>query len=223
MAFKTAYIDMGYGPKWSTETAVKSLIEETELSVSDWWRRMAILMNVAFHTSDSELMAALETAKKVKWGSGFPEVEVTTPQNYAASSQPSHDTLMVDNQTVIENCFKFPSDFVKQKVLDIVNEFYLGVAANLTLIEIALFDHNLLKKRNQHTSLLKSLIAWGVTAIKVEDVPKIANSMANKMKSMPADGYKDWVGNDLVNDKKLCTDIGTGLGTTIPYSRKKSG
>ena len=45
-------------------------------------------------------------------------------------------------------CFKFPNDFTRERVAAAVKEFYHGSAANLALIEIVLYDHGQLKKRN---------------------------------------------------------------------------
>ena len=53
-------------------------------------------------------------------------------------------------------CFKFVNDFIRQKVDDVVKAYHHGSTANLALIEVTLFDHNLLKKRNAHTAFLKA-------------------------------------------------------------------
>ena len=123
--------------------------------------------------------------------------------------------------TANTSCFRYDSDFVKASVCDIVESFYLGSAANLALIETAFYDHNLLLKRNSHRAFVKALIGWGALSDMDEDaISKIANSMAGKMKVLPTDGYKEWCGDDFVNDKELCADIGIKLGPTMPYSRK---
>ena len=123
--------------------------------------------------------------------------------------------------TANTGCFRYDSDFVKVSVCDIVISFYLGLAANLALIETAFYDHNLLLKRNSHRAFVKALIGWGALSdMDEEAISKIANSMAGKMKALPTDGYKEWCENDFVNDKKECTNIGIKLGPTMPYSRK---
>lgn len=123
--------------------------------------------------------------------------------------------------TANTSCFRYDSDFVKASVCDIVISFYLGSAANLALIETAFYDHNLLLKRNSHRAFVKALIGWGaLPKMEKEAISKIANSMAGKMKVLPTDGYKEWCGDDFVNDKELCADIGIKLGPTMPYSRK---
>ena len=121
-------------------------------------------------------------------------------------------------------CFKFVNDFIRQKVNDVVKTYHHGSTANLALIEITLFDHNLLKKRNAHTAFLKTLMAWGIIdQLSDEELKKTTNSMANKIFYLPSDGYMEWDGSDYVNDKKTCSDIGNDLGSTIPYCRKKEG
>ena len=113
-------------------------------------------------------------------------------------------------------------NYVKQKVKAVVNDYHQGIAANLALIEVTLFDHNQLKKRNAHAALLKSLIAWDIIdQLSDEEFKKTTNGMANKLGSLPSVGYMEWNDKDYVNDKKTCIDIGKELGTTIPYSRKK--
>ena len=122
----------------------------------------------------------------------------------------------------VAKCFKFPNDFVKQKVKAIVNDYHQGIAANLALIEVTLFDHNQLNKRNAHKAFLKALMAWDIIdQLSDEDLKKTTNGMANKLGFLPSAGYMEWNDKDYVNDKKTCIDIGKELGTTIPYSRKK--
>ena len=123
--------------------------------------------------------------------------------------------------TVNTGCFRFVNDFVRTAVCDIVKVYYLGSAANLTLIETTFYDHNLLLKRNSHTAFIKALIEWGaLQEIDEDTISKIANSMAGKMRALPTDGYKEWRGNEFVNDKEACADIGVKLGATMPYARK---
>lgn len=221
MAYKTPYIQMGYGPMWSTETAVLSLTADVELSASEWWKRVAILMNVAAQTSDNDLMQALDAAKKAKWGSGFPQVEVTTPQNLASSplSAPPEPVSLLVESDAPGKCFKIVNDFVRQQVQAVVNGNYLGTVANLALIEITLFDHNLLQKRNAHTAYVKALVAWGILHVVDEDEMKsIVSGIADKYKRLPKEGYKMW-SQDFINDKTACENIGKELGPTMPYRR----
>ena len=103
-----------------------------------------------------------------------------------------------------------------------MNDYHQGIAANLALIEVTLFDHNLLNKRNAHTALLKALMAWDmIDQLSDEELKKTTNGMANKLGFLPSAGYMEWNDKSYVNDKKTCMDIGKDLGSTMPYSRKK--
>ena len=124
---------------------------------------------------------------------------------------------VTDYSAAVGKCFKNTSVFVREKVKDAVENYYRGVAANLTLIEVTLFDHCLIYKRNSHTPFVKSLIAWGILNKMSEvEVKKLSNLMASKYQEIPKGGYKVW--DDFhENDKTLCADIGMKLGPTIPY------
>lgn len=117
-------------------------------------------------------------------------------------------------------CFKFSNDFTRERVAVVVKEFYHGSTANLALIEIVLYDHGQLKKRNAHTAFLKALMAWGIIE-KTDDkeLKKVSNGMAAKMRSLPPEGYLGWKDKGCVNDRGLCIDIGKQLGDTMRYGR----
>ena len=221
MAFKADYIEVGYGMKWPTETLLLSLTADCELGEAEWWRRMAMLQNVAARTSDPLLLDALDAAKKARWGSGFPQLDVTTPQNLVSSdsSASSQNPVMQCGSQAPEECFKNCSEFVRQRVQAVVNDNYLGVDANLALIEIALFDHNLLLKRNSHTAFVRAFVAWHIINVVDEDAIKsIVSSIADKHKRLPKEGYRLW-SEDFINDKAVCEKVGRILGPTIPYNR----
>lgn len=222
MTFKIPYIEIGFGLKWPTETLLLSLTQDRELGETEWWRRMAALIHVAAKSSDSDLMEALDAAKKARWGSGFPQVEVTTPQNLAPSPQsapPEPVRCLQVEADAPEKCFKIANDFVRLQVQAVVNGYYLGIDANLALIEIALYDHNQLQKRNSHTAYVKALVAWGILTVADEDKLKsIVSSIADKHKRLPKEGYKEW-SQDFINDKTACENIGKALGLTMPYQR----
>ena len=136
--------------------------------------------------------------------------------------EPAQDEGADDHSAYVAKCFKFANDYVKQKLKIIVSNYYQGIAANLALIEVALFDHNLLNKRNAHTALLKALMAWDmIDQLSDEELKKTTNGMANKLGFLPSAGYMEWNDKNYVNDKKTCMDIGKDLGSTMPYSRKK--
>lgn len=139
--------------------------------------------------------------------------EVTHQSGEAANAK------VMDYSTSIIGCFRNASEFVRQRVFEVVKDYYLGSGANLALIEITLFDHNLLLKRNSHTAFLESLVAWGIVSVADEnELKKIVRALADKHKRLPDTGYKKW-SNDYINDKVICENIGKKLGATIPYSR----
>lgn len=129
------------------------------------------------------------------------------------------NAVEMDYSSSVGECFRIFSEFVRQSVFAVVQDYYLGSAANLALIEIALFDHNLLRKRNSHTAFLKSLVAWGIVCVTNEqELKKIVRALADKHKRLPETGYKEW-SKDYINDKVTCENIGKKLGSTIPYNR----
>ena len=120
------------------------------------------------------------------------------------------------------DCFKYMNELVRQRVESVVKTYYQGSAANLALIEIVCFDHNLLKKRNAHTALIRTLCAWGtIDQLSETEMKKVMSGMASKMYTLPTSGYLEWDSSAYVNDKKTCQDIGKDLGKDIRYSRKK--
>ena len=121
---------------------------------------------------------------------------------------------------VVNKCFIFTSDFVKEKVDALVKKYYIGSHADLALIEITLFDHGQLRKRNSHKAFVRSLAAWGIMKIASDDVLKsIVDCIKDKYSRLPKDGYKDWDQNFL-NEKNTCISIGRELDS-MPYIRKK--
>ena len=134
----------------------------------------------------------------------------------------NEDQPQEDDMEEPGDCFKFMNDFIKQKVETVVNTYYQGSAANLALIEIVFFDHNLLKKRNSHTALIKTLCEWGtIGPFSKAEIKRIMTAVSNKMYALPDDGYIEWDNKAYVNDKKTCLDIGKELGDKIKYCRNK--
>ncbi len=118
----------------------------------------------------------------------------------------------------IESTFRFPSEFTKEQVGKLVTRFFLGQSVNLALIEIVLFDHGQLKKRNNHTSFIRSLITWGLLPDEI-DIKKIARGMATKMKSpFPVNGYMAW-DSAFLNDKQMCMNMAKCLPSSMKYIR----
>ena len=143
-----------------------------------------------------------------------PEYAKVTPQPVEVANEEK-----ADYSASISECFRITSEFVRQRVHAVVKDYYLGSAANLALIEITLFDHNLLQKRNSHTAFFKSLVAWGIICVANKDeLERIVRAIADKHKRLPEDGYKEW-GTNYTNEKVICENVGKKLGSTIPYNR----
>ena len=79
------------------------------------------------------------------------------------------------------SCFKFANDFIKGEVEKVVKAFYLDKAVNLALIEVVLFDHGQLYKRNGHAQFVRALLDWGILCEGV-DVSKTSSGMASKLR-----------------------------------------
>lgn len=163
-----------------------------------------------------------EAARKLLMDNAeYVEPIVATPEFAKVTQQPVEvaNEDKADYSASIAECFRVTSEFVRQSVFAVVRDYYLGAAANLALIEITLFDHNLLQKRNSHTAFFKSLVAWGVICVANEnELKRIVRAIADKHKRLPEEGYKEW-GRDYTNEKVICENVGKKLGPTIPYNR----
>lgn len=143
------------------------------------------------------------------------------PYTEVDSGEPSQQEENDDDSAVVSKCFIFTSDFVKEKVEALVMKYYKGSHADLALIEIALFDHGQLRKRNSHKAFAKSLAAWGIMKIASDEVLKsIVDCIKDKYSRIPKDGYKEW-GEIYLNEKNTCINIGHEIEETMPYIRKK--
>ena len=120
----------------------------------------------------------------------------------------------------VKACFRIANNYVREQVEAIVNDFYLGQAVNLAMIEIALFDHGQLQKRNEHTAFVRALRDWGILPEDI-DIAKTARGMASKLrKPFPTEGYKKWK-KYYVNERNLCTNIGNRLPESMKYNRNE--
>ena len=120
----------------------------------------------------------------------------------------------------IKACFRIANDYVREQVEAIVTDFYLGQAVNLAMIEVTLFDHGQLQKRNSHKLFVRALIDWGILP-KDTDVDKTSTGMASKLRStFPSEGYKQW-DNYHLNERNLCTNIGNRLPESMKYNRNE--
>lgn len=123
----------------------------------------------------------------------------------------------VPDAKAIDKCFKFNSDFVKRSVSTLVAEFYQGNYANLALIEITLFHHQQLKKRNSHTSFVMALAAWGIITINNDEEFKlIVMGVSDKYKRMPKEGCQVWNDN-YKTDRLTCERMGKKLDPSMNY------
>ena len=133
--------------------------------------------------------------------------------------KPTSAKLIVPESEVAK-CFKFTYDFVKLKVADIIRDYYKGSYANLALIEITLFDHKQLNRRNSHKAFVRALIAWGLLEVAdEEELKKIVSAVTdkhNRLNRISREGYKKW--GDDHPDKSICENIGRDLGDSMPYN-----
>jgi hypothetical protein len=163
-----------------------------------------------------------EAARKLLMDNAEYVEPIIAPPEYAkVAPQPVEvaNKEKADYSESISECFRVSSEFVRQSVYAVVKDYYLGSAANLALIEITLFDHNLLQKRNSHTAFFKSLVAWGIICVANEDeLKRMIRAIADKHKRLPEEGYKEW-SKDYTNEKVICENVGKKLGPTIPYNR----
>lgn len=117
----------------------------------------------------------------------------------------------------IEKSFKYDSDFVQRNVRTLVNEFYQGNNANLALIEITLFHHQQLKRRNSHKSFVMALAAWDIITIaNDEEFKLIVMGVSDKYRRMPEEGYLEWNDN-YKTDRLTCERMGKNLDPSMKY------
>ena len=168
-----------------------------------------------------------ETCKKELTLDSIPTVDTQTDPNNNTLPPPCDSNIDSANEGEdarqeipqdVKSCFKHPSEFTKEQVKKIVDNFYLGIPVNLALIEVVLFDHGQLYKRNQHKAFIRALKGWGILR---EDTDEglTSNSMSTKLKRpFPIAGYKEWE-NKYLNDRTFCTDIGNMLDNSMRYER----
>ena len=150
------------------------------------------------------------------------EPKITLPivmESEEVSQQEENDDDL--SPDVVSKCFIFTNDFVKEKVEALVMKYYKGSHADLALIEIALFDHGQLRKRNSHKAFARSLAVWGIMKIASdEDLKSIVDCIKDKYSRIPKSGYKEW-GEIYLNEKNTCINIGHEIEDTMPYVRNK--
>lgn len=142
------------------------------------------------------------------------EAEVVEEVTGSENAKPK----LVIPESEVAKSFRFPSDFVKNKVADVIRDYYKGSNANLALIEITLYDHKQLIKRNYHKPFVKALVAWGLIEVTDEkELQRIVSAVTDKHNRMPKVGYQKWDDNH-ADDKSFCEKIGMELGDSMPYN-----
>ena len=123
----------------------------------------------------------------------------------------------VPDADAIAKCFKFNSDFVRRSVSTLVADCYHGNYANLALIEITLFHHQQLKRRNSHKAFVMSLATWGIITIADDkEYELIVMGVGDKYKRLPKEGYKEW-DDTHKEDRLACERIGEKLDPSMAY------
>lgn len=131
---------------------------------------------------------------------------------------PEEGDIQTEIPESVKECFRFANGFVEECVKNIVKDFYTGRNIDMAMIEVVLYDHGLLKKRNNHKAFVRALLDWGILPTDT-DIVKLSNGMATKLKSpFPEEGYKSW-DNCYLNDRTLCIAIGEKLPDSIKYMR----
>ena len=103
---------------------------------------------------------------------------------------------LVIPESEVAKSFRFQSDFVKNKVADVIRDFYKGSYANLA----------------------KALVAWNLIEVAdEEELKKIVSAVTDKHNRMPKEGYQKW-DNNFADDKSFCEKIGRELGDSMPYN-----
>ena len=157
-----------------------------------------------------------------------PSVDETgvEPQKQAEDAEVVEETnptsaKLIVPESEVAKCFRFPSDFVKTRVADVIRNYYKGSYANLALIEITLYDHKQLIRRNSHKAFVRALIAWGLLEVAdEEELKKVVSAVTdknNRLNRISREGYKKW--GDDHPDKSICENIGGDLGDSMPYNR----
>ena len=180
----------------------------------------------AFVTNLNHLTIVMDSEGNMKMDASqvptMPHTQVDVEQSPEEEEQPD-DEIDDDSDpalAVVGKCFIFTSDFVKEKTEAVVRKYYKGSYADLALIEIVLFDHGQLKKRNTHTAFVKSLMAWGIlNTVSGNALKQITDGIRDKHSRLPKEGYKEW-DQRYLNDKNTCINIGKDLDS-MPYIRKK--
>lgn len=100
-----------------------------------------------------------------------------------------------------------------------VKAYYHGIHANLALIEITLYNHFVLKRRNDHKPFVLALIKRGTISPKTEqELKNLTSGISKKTNKLPDEVYATW-SNVFCDEKSLCINIGKMLGPSFPLRR----
>ena len=150
-----------------------------------------------FHMGDKSSVeeAGVKSDKQAEYAEVVEEV--------AGSENPKLKLVIPESE--VAKSFRFQSDFVKNKVADVIRDFYKGSYANLAL-------------RNYHKAFVKALVAWNLIEVAdEEELKKIVSAVTDKHNRMPKEGYQKW-DNNFADDKSFCEKIGRELGDSMPYN-----
>lgn len=182
----------------------------------------------AFVTNLNHLTIVMDSEGNMKMDTSQAAVPVMPQTQVDVEQSPKEEEQLeeeIDDDSdpalaIVSKCFKFPSDFVKEKTEAVVKKYYKGSYVDLALIEIVFFDHGQLNKRNAHTAFVKALMAWGIlNTVNGKELKQITDGIRDKHSRLPKEGYNEWEQRYL-NDKNTCINIGNDLDS-MPYIRKK--
>ena len=175
----------------------------------------------AFITNLNHLTIVMDSEGNMKLDANqvpiMPHTDVDVEERLPEEDEGDDDVL-----AVVKKCFKSTSEFTKEKVKKIIEDYYNDSNPNLALIEITLYDHDQLWHRNDHKPFVEALVAWGLLNIANDEVmDSVLSSIRHKHSNLPKEGgYENW-GLKFKNEKNTCTNIGKELGETMPYRYKK--
>ena len=144
----------------------------------------------------------------------------TQPMVTEPSTSLNDNTINKDNGN---SCFRNVSSFVQERIKDAIEKYVFKKDAYIALLEVTLYDHNLLYERNHHKSFIRQLADWGMldkilsgAKDKGDRLKKICDNVTHKAVKLSNKGYMEWSDS---KDKTMCEQIGKLLGDKIPYSR----
>ena len=169
--------------------------------------------NVQFVAQQNVVYNTEQKCANDNWNGDIDEVAVVLDN----VQDDTENTLTLEIPQSVESCFCFANGYVREIIDAIVREFYANKHTDLAMIEVTLFDHGQLRKRNFHKPFVRALVDWGILANDV-DIDKICSGMASKIRNLPQNGYRSW-GSNHTNERELCRRIGEKLPESMKYKR----